>query len=343
MASYDNSFKLIRRAAQSRVPCEWGYDLTDGPAALLPSLAKAKAAAQTARLRVPWHLQKGNQAAARDELVAAFVLGRNTAKDGILISALVQIAIENIIAGAIAENGYRFSPETLKEIRAGLDASPSRGTIAQCLPAERFSFPGWLIRNLEDFQARLDSEGKVLAHFRELLQTSLFDGGNQDSALADKVVKASGGTVAGLIRYIKELDALYEEADVLMTLPYREFEPRMKAFGEKVESHPNLFVGVFFPVLENCRNKEFAAEVTLAMLRAAIDYRLSGVASLKRANDPVLHEPLGFRRFQFDGKDRGFEFTSKLKTRGFSEVLIFVEQSGPSFQVIGKNAGKPSN
>src|SRR5687768_12545538 len=76
-ASYDLSFKIIRRAAKSKVRCEWGYDLTDGPEAWMPGLAKAKSAAQAARLRTRWHLQHGDQAAARDELLATFVLGRN--------------------------------------------------------------------------------------------------------------------------------------------------------------------------------------------------------------------------------------------------------------------------
>src|SRR3954453_17572162 len=49
--TYKNSFKLFRRAAKAEVPCDWGLDLSDGPEALLPGLAKAKLASQTARLR----------------------------------------------------------------------------------------------------------------------------------------------------------------------------------------------------------------------------------------------------------------------------------------------------
>ena len=51
VSGFDNSFKLFWRAGKAQAPCDWGLDLTDGPEALLPGLAKAKLAAQTARLR----------------------------------------------------------------------------------------------------------------------------------------------------------------------------------------------------------------------------------------------------------------------------------------------------
>src|SRR5438046_2175783 len=72
IGKYDLQFKFLREAAHAKPTCEWGIDLTEGPEALLPGLAPAKAAAQAARLRVMWHLQNGRQAEARDDLLAAF-------------------------------------------------------------------------------------------------------------------------------------------------------------------------------------------------------------------------------------------------------------------------------
>ena len=94
LAGYDNQFKLVRQAARSTAPCDWGVDLSAGPDTLLPYLARAKAVAVAAMTRVRWELQHGQQAEARDDLLAAFVLGRNDSRDGTLISALCQTAIE---------------------------------------------------------------------------------------------------------------------------------------------------------------------------------------------------------------------------------------------------------
>jgi hypothetical protein len=110
VSRYDNMFKLLRRAARAKVPCDWGIDLSDGPEAMLPQLARAKSATQAACLRARYALQQGKEAKRADDLIAAFVLGRNVSKDTILISALVQIAIENIVTSFIADNFYRFTP-----------------------------------------------------------------------------------------------------------------------------------------------------------------------------------------------------------------------------------------
>src|SRR6266536_842776 len=67
VARYDNQFKLVRQAAQATVPCDWGIDMSPGPATLLPHLARIKAIAQAARLRAMWDLQQGQPAGARDD------------------------------------------------------------------------------------------------------------------------------------------------------------------------------------------------------------------------------------------------------------------------------------
>ena len=104
LKKYDNSFYGVRRARFAKVPCDWGYDLTPGPEALLPGLAPAKRLSQVARFRAMAAIDANQFEAAREDLVAAFVLGRNLSRDGILISALVQIAIENILTSVVMEN-----------------------------------------------------------------------------------------------------------------------------------------------------------------------------------------------------------------------------------------------
>src|SRR5260370_15309232 len=103
MGRYDNQFTLVRQAAAAAVPCDWGIDMSPGPATLLPGLARNKVIVQTARLRSMWFLQHNCQGDAAQDLIAAFALARNISRDGTLISALVQIATENILCAAVAE------------------------------------------------------------------------------------------------------------------------------------------------------------------------------------------------------------------------------------------------
>jgi len=126
VTTYRNVFKMLRRAAVSEVPCDWGIDMSDGPDTLLPALARFKSVAQVACLRARKHLIDGKQADARDELIATAVMGRNVSRDGTIISVLVQVAIENIVMSFVAENFYQFAPE-VPDQKMG---RPDRGDLA---------------------------------------------------------------------------------------------------------------------------------------------------------------------------------------------------------------------
>ncbi|HKQ38015.1 MAG TPA: hypothetical protein VJ063_08050 [Verrucomicrobiae bacterium] len=349
MTGFDNSFKLFRRAAKAEVPCDWGLDLTDGPEALLPGLAKAKLAAQTARLRTMWDLQNGKPAEARDDLLAAFVMAREVSKDRVLISTLVQFAMENIVASVIAENFYQLPADILSELAEGMDAAPRQGLVADTIHTEDTSFSRYFTRRIDEFRA--DDETRALARMRELLAKSLsseeppavrgvrFEG-SPGEAKADRIIAAGGGTIEGLFGLFQELLPIYERVERILRLPASEYEKAMVEFQEMVKTHPNPLVQEFFAVFDNCRRKEFGTQSTLAMVRSAIAYKLRGDEGFRSVLDPCTGGPLEFERFVFEGVDRGFKLKSKYRGRDFDEVLIFVEKPGPLFRIIGKNAGE---
>ncbi|MCI0748346.1 MAG: hypothetical protein L0Y58_23315 [Verrucomicrobia subdivision 3 bacterium] len=341
ITKYDNMFKLIRQAAHAQVPCDWGLDITDGPEALLPGLARAKNAAQVVWLRARQHLIDGKQEAARDELLAVIVMARNTSRDGVLISALVQIAIENIVTSFIAENFYRFTPQTLQELAAGLEATPARGPVRQCMAVEKYSFCDWLIRKIQEFDATSGGNHPVLhAKLREMWGKSLFDPEDKDRAFLDQFLQATDGTANGLITYVRQLEPLYAEATEILGLPWAEFQVRQPEFAKKVEGHPNLLAAKFFPALEKAREREFAILAKLAMLQAAIRHKLGGEAAFKALPDPFGDGPFGFERFVLDGIDRGFKLTSKLNCRDHIAGLILIETPGPAVRVDSKYIGQ---
>ena len=344
VSNYDGAFKLMRQAGLAEVPCDWGIDVSEGPMAILPGLAPAKNVAQIARLRALWHLQNGQQAEARDDLLTGFTLARNVAKDGVLISALVQLAMENIIFSSVAENFSQFSPEILQQIIQGLQTAPARTTIAQCIALEKTSFYGWFLRKIDDLKKENSgSEEKTLEGIRALLD--IFSGSGEEGGplhrdLADRVITAAGGTSDGVIKLANELKPMYQRVLDILVLPYGEFGPQIKAFDAEVEKSPNPLVPEFFRLFDKCRQKEFASQVLLAMVKAAAEYRIHGEEGFNTVMDPCGNGPFGMKRVALDGVDRGFELKSRFTGRGFDEVLIFVEKGGPPFQLNGKNAGQ---
>jgi hypothetical protein len=330
----------VDEASHSQAICDWGIDLTQGPDALLPGLAPAKSVAQITRLRTMWNLQNGRQDQAKNEMISAFVLAHNLSRDGVLISALVQFAMENILASVVAENFYQWHPDILKQIQAGFDGAPARGTIAQCIPGEKVAFEGWLLRTVTDIQAA--NAGKEEAVMKVIRALFARVGGEEkpDFDFAEKVVKAAGGTSNGVLNLIRELGPVYERVTALMNLPPATFEEPMKQFMNEITAHPNPLVRVFFKVFEICRNKEFGIQVKMEMVRAAIEYKLHGEDGLKSVQDPFGSGPFSFQRFILNGEDRGFQLKSRFHGRGFEEGLIFVEKNGAPFMIDGKNAGR---
>ena len=349
---FDGEFKLIRQAALATVPCDWGIDFSPGPFTLLPHLAKAKLVAQAARWRAMRALQQGRPADARDELLATVALARNLSRDGVLISALVQVAMEGIVISTVAENFHRFSPEMLREIKEGIAASPARGTMAACIKVEMGSFAHWLEKKILDLQKEFPADdARVMAGITELVAS--FQGEEQaqtnrtKNAFSDEVAKVAGGTSDGVLKLVREEDALYARLEIILGLPYPQYEEQMRPFSAEVQASPNPLISMTFPAFDRCRQREFGILAELAMLQAGIEYKLHGSEGLKSASDPFGRAPFEFRRFTFESVDRGFQLRSAYNGRGFPQVLIFVEKDGPPFRVNGPKAGqalpKPSN
>ncbi len=348
LAGYDNEFKLVREAAQQKVPCDWGIDMSPGPATQLPHLARAKAVAQAAQLRAVWDLQHGDQIGARDDLLASFVLGRNVARDGTLISALVQTAIEAINYATVAANFGQFSPETLKQLVDGFDAAPARGTVAAAMISEKLLGPDWLANKIRKLQQENPgNDAKVMEGIHADLERIGFDfefhgehGEKQDTNVWQQILIASGGTSDGILKLVSDMDPLYSRLARIMTLPLPEFEDQMQKLDAEIQKSQNPLVPVIFPnpliSVGGPRRREFRIQTEQAMVRTAVEYKLHGESGLKSVMDPCGNGPFAFQRFVFEGVDRGFELKSVYTwSVGVPYAYIFVEKAGTPFYISG--------
>ena len=343
VTSYRNVFKMLRRAAASEVPCDWGIDMSDGPATLLPALARFKSIAQVVGLRARVYFAEGNQEAAREELLATLAMARNISKDGTLISVMVQVATESLVASFIAENFYQFTPETLAELASRLNAGPPHGSVQQSMAVEKSSFYEWLIQEVTRIEAEAGgNQQRLHAKVRDLWKNHFSEAEKQTESdkVVDEWIRASDGSAAGLIAYVKQLAPFYEEITEIAGLPWSEYQIRYPEFEKKTRAHSNVLARDFFSAIGNCRKKELTIQTWLAMLQAAMAYKLHGDSAFNSIADPAGDGPFTFRRFTLEGVDRGFELESRLNTRGFQEKLIIVEKAGPAVHVNGKTAGE---
>jgi len=340
---YDNEFKLVREAAQQKVTCDWGIDMSPGPGTMLPHLALVKAVAVASRPRVMWDLQHGDQIAARDDLLAAFVLGRNASRDGTLIGALVQQAVEALECATVAGNFGQFSPETLNQLADGFDAAPPRGTVATAIMTEKLNHVDWLVNKIRKLQLENPSnDAKVMEEIRtndELQEFLVYhhdEEGKRDTNIWQQLLIASGGTSDGILKLARESEPLYLRLAKIMTLPLPEYEDQIQRFAAEIQKSQNPLVQAHFPIpVQGPRRREFRSQAWLAMVHAAVEYKLHGESGFRSVADPFGNGPFAFQRFVFGGVDRGFELKSAYTGLGFPCALIFVEKEGTPFSVSG--------
>jgi hypothetical protein len=343
LAGYDSEFKLVRAAAQQKAPCDWGIDMSAGPGTFLPHLARIKAVALASQPRAVWNLQHGNQAAARDDLLAAFALARNASRDGTMIGALVQYACEAIVLATVTGNFGQFSPETLQQLEAGFDAAPPLGTMAAAIMTEKSNDVDWLANKIRQLPAENpENEASLLAAIQKDKELEALEnnGDNPATNFWPRALAASGGTRNGLVKLIRETEPLYLRLTKIMALPLREYEEQIQQFAPEIKKSQNPFVQLLFVDPLRPRVKEFKIRAWQTMVRAAVEFKLHGEAGLKSVPDPFGNGPFTFQRFVFEGVDRGFELKSAYAGLDYPCALIFVEKEGPAFRTDGPYIGQ---
>lgn len=345
-SSYDNQFKMVCEAVHATQPCDWGIDQSAGPATLLPHLAKAKAVVVAAQMRAIWHLQHGRQAAARNDLLGAFVLARNTARDSTLIGVLVQQALEAIVYSTLADNFGEFTPTTLKQLDEGFKSAPSFISVASAMDMEKTNGPDFWKHKIEQLrQANPGNNAKVMDDIRASfersgLQYSDYDTEKPDTNFWQKIVVASGGTSEGVLKLVREIESLYPRLAKILSLPPNEFAEQIKKFDAQVKQLRNPLIPALFPEPLRPQEREFKIRAWEAMFQAAVEYKLHGKEGLKSVPDPFGNGPFIFKRFVFQGVDRGFELKSAYAGLGYPCALIFVEKTGTPFHVEGPYIGQ---
>jgi hypothetical protein len=339
VTNYDKQFLLVRQAARATVPCDWGVDLSAGPNTLLPHLGRARTVVQVAQLRAVWELQHGRPEDARDELLASFVLGRNAGKNAFLIGALVQCAIEGQTCGTVAQHFGEFPPQILKALEEGFDAAPARCPMAACVPTGKY-YGHWILLKFQEMQkAHPGDDAKVMAGLRDMVLAVT----DHDTNLWSQIVAASAGTSEGVVKLSGELDSLLPRVAELMALPQPEYEIQTQQFFADCNKSPNPCIAKSVLGWEKSRPREFKAQAQLAIVHAAVEYKLHGESGFKSVMDPFGNGPFAFQRFVFKGVDRGFELKSAYAGEDAPFVMIFVEKEGPAFQISGPDAGKAIN
>jgi hypothetical protein len=347
---YGPAFDLLRRAGRSQVPCDWGVDLSEGPALELPIPARAKSLAHVARFRARHFLESGTPDEAVTDLLAAWALARNITTDRTGISRAVKTSLEVLLIGFVAEHFYLFDHGTSRALANGLDQLASGFTTVDAVQPERQWLIGSAVRRLRELRDTEQTDSHQLDQARELVQKW-----TESTERTEQIMAASGGTLDGLANYFEAAKQAYSGIEDLLGLTCAEFQEIAAARIEEFRNHENLLAREMLPGVLRMRHRELAVEVQMSMLHAAIAWKLRGRSGFESVKDQCSDRPFNFHRQIVEGQDRGFALASEFNLRvsrsysaepahqfirGHRETLIFVEQPGPPIITSGQRAGQ---
>jgi len=300
--------ELHRGAACSR--CVWATPLEDGAQTLLPNCNKARQLARLGCARARLSFQQGRPAAAIDDLLATMTLGRHLASDAVLVSVLVDYAVERLAIGVAAGHLGEIPPAQLDEFAARLDRLPAATTMRRAMEVEKECLLEGFIRDLSG------------------------PGGKEKLASFQKSIGADGDpNVKALRAFSREqlLDGLialrpiYDRLATMMDRPPAEMKATESLLAGLSPAARALGMALL-PAAAACRTNEVAHQTRLAMLKAALAVVRRGPEALRAE---ALKDPYAGGPFSYEKTAGGFRLVSKTLDRDRKPITLEVGQRPP--------------
>ena len=299
--------EMKRAAKMDR--CVWGADLEAGIEAQLPYLSQARNMARFACLRARVRFSQNRPAEAIDELVAVMAMARHAGSDGLLISLLVQYAIDNMAVKTIAEHLPALQPEHLDKLSQRIEGLPEGETMSQAMRMEKAILLEWFI----DQVSRPGGKEQLLGMLKNQL------GETDQDELAKYKALSQQEMVDGLI----ELRAVYDQLiELLERSPGKLVDCAENLIEkEKLTAPAKMFASFILPAVGAMRRSEAPYQTRQVMLKAAIAVVKGDESQLKRKE---LHDPYGDGPFEYAKTKGGFTLRSKLLDRQGKPVVLRV-------------------
>jgi|688.fasta_scaffold185697_2 hypothetical protein len=299
--SFEGSLAALRRATRVAA-CDWHLDYEAGAECQLPHLEKARTLSKAALLRARLEFAAGKADEAIADVIAVLKLARDCGSSPVLVSLLVDAAIEKSATEVLTANLGRLSPEQLDQLAEVIDALPTTPSPADCIRHEGRTFGDWLARVIDAEAATVANPkagGKVLAAlFREVLA-----GSDADANEAERREMFEILSVADVRESLRLLRAHYESAATIADIPaaerrgrWAEFEagiPKAGPAGSR-EQAMRVLSDLLMPAVAGFCDAVDAADVRRQLLLLAIKVQRRGADAIRGSAIPG-HGPVEYR------------------------------------------------
>jgi hypothetical protein len=254
-----NALRLIRKAAESTADCDWGLPMEDGPLTLLPHLAKIREMSSLAIAQAESLFSQGKVKEGTEWLLTAHRMARHSGAGDMLISNLVQYAIETNALRAAARHCLDWDEATRRSYAAELKSLPPLHSTQAAYRGERI-FADWIEKHFS--QPDMTPEA-IKGLTKDILG---------DYKPEDKATILSELSAGNIHKVLAELRALEDRRDALLSKPWKQGTPELAALGEEIGHSQYLLVRSTLPSVISVPEKQYVVATLQHMLEAALQY-----------------------------------------------------------------------
>lgn len=317
VALYGIALNELHRAGDTAV-CDWQLDTSAGPALLLPHLQKARDLSRVALLRARQRFAAGETDAAVSDVIAALKLARDCGSSPILISLLVDVAIEKAATDVLCRHLPQLNKEQLGLVEQRLVALPPTSNLAAAIRWEEQAIGEWLERTINKESAKL---ADPQAGYQLLTIISPYLGIScnpipqaNDVEGREKAEMLQSITVADVQASQKQLLVDFAELSRIAGLPFDERKEGVQAFVKSLSSTGKMssrkdfqryFSRAALPDVGKILDREEQFLIRRQLLEQAVRVQRDGVEALQ----PIHGKKVAYRK-----TNHGFELSCPSST-----------------------------
>jgi len=290
---YKRSLRLLQQARLSTTPCDWGADLADGPEMLVPDTRGLRELTKVSLLQAAVQLQAKSYDESVDTLLSCLALVRQSAKDGTLVSVMLQQAMEAQFVDYLGAELGRYPASTIVRLQQGLTQLPPRAPVLLAVEGER-NFQRWALGQIDrQVEKWSGDDGKAYRASRDVV-LELFGGDPPTVNMKEAVTAvdaASGSSVRGLRNLIHELGAFYDEGRTVALAGPDSVSQAATVLEQHVETSSNPIARMLIPNFGRARTRELSHLSRWAMMEASVAEVSGGQAAFLEIKDPLAQAP----------------------------------------------------
>jgi len=280
--------------ARAVTPCDWQLDTEAGPELLLPHLQKARELGRVALLRARQRFAASEIDAAVTDVLAVLKMARDCGSSPILISFLVDVAIEKLAIEVLAAHLPLLKKEQLDQLAASLRELPPTSDVASSIHGEDRLFGDWFDRKLNTLAAKFNDPqagGTLLAAIGASLGIeSNFNPKPDDAEGKRQAELLKSLSVADIRTSLQRLHSDYAELGKIAALPFDERAARINTFEESLsvarklktrEDALRYLPALLLPAVKNVLTREEQHLVRRQLLEQAIRVQRDGADALQ--------------------------------------------------------------